>query len=275
MKPGVQRLVRAHERAALEFLAQAPYDNVFLAWLIAHDRSMSTRSALYVYLEGRGQVRGVAFFGRQVVFAAANDAALDAFADVAPGYRFERMIVAPRAQVEAYWERVRGWHTPPRRVRESQPVLAVDARTLTVHQGSVAVRRAYPGEWEIVADNSAMMIEHELEYDPRSMSADFNANVRMMIDRGLWWVGAQDEKICFFCNAGPFSEHTLQLQGIWTPPEYRGRGLATQALGKICAELLQDAPTLSLYVNGFNEAALRLYDRCGFARAGEFATLLF
>lgn len=275
MQSGVQRLVRAHERAALEYLAQAPYDNVFLAWLIASDRSMSTRSSLFVYLNDRRQVRGVAFFGRQVVLAADGDEAVAAFADIAPGYRFERMIVASRPIVEGYWERVRRWHTPPRRVRESQPVLAVDAQTLIVHPGPVNVRRAYPEEWEIVARNSAMMIEHELEYDPRSMSAEFNANVRIMIDRGLWWIGERDGTLCFFCNAGPRSDYTLQLQGIWTPEELRGRGLALAALGKICAELLENVPTLSLYVNGFNEPALRLYERTGFRRVGELATLLF
>jgi hypothetical protein len=54
MQSGVQRLVRAHERAALAYLAQAPYDNVFLAWLIASDRSMATRSSLYAALRFSG-----------------------------------------------------------------------------------------------------------------------------------------------------------------------------------------------------------------------------
>ncbi|HKU67539.1 MAG TPA: GNAT family N-acetyltransferase [Candidatus Baltobacteraceae bacterium] len=275
MQSGVQRLVRAHERAALAYLAQAPYDNVFLAWLIASDRSMVTRSSLYVYLDGRHTVRGVAFFGRQVVIASDGNEITDAFAEVAPSYRFERMIVGPRPVVERYWQGVRGWHTPPRRIRESQPVLAVDRSTLVRHPGAVTVRRAYPGEWEIVAQNSAKMIEHELEYDPRSVSAEFNANVRMMIDRGLWWVGESGGELCFICNAGPRSDYTLQLQGIWTPEHLRGRGLATLALSGVCGELLAETATLSLYVNGFNAPALRLYDRIGFKAVGEFATYLF
>ena len=275
MQSGVQRLVRAHERAALAFLAQAPFENVFLAWLIASDRSVATRSSLYVYLDPRHTVRGVAFFGRQVVLACEGDEVTAAFAEIAPSYRFERMIVAPRRVVECYWERVRSWHTPPRRVRESQPVLAVDRSALVNKPGPVTVRRAYPSEWESVAHNSAKMIEHELEYDPRSFSAEFNANVRMMIDRGLWWVGEHEGELCFFCNAGPRSEYTLQLQGIWTPEHLRGRGLATHALGGICDQLLEEVPSLSLYVNGFNAPALRLYERTGFRRIGEFATLLF
>lgn len=276
MQPGVQRLVRAHERAALAYLAQAPYDNVFLSWLIARDRSMATRSSLYVYLGERGTIRGVAFFGRQVVLAGADDAVIDAFADVAAEYRSERMIVAPRAMVERYWQRVSKWHPPPRRIRESQPVLAVDRSCLIARaRDGVTVRRAYPNEWSAVAQNSAKMIEHELECDPRGSSAEFSANVRIMIDRGLWWVGEHAGELCFFCNAGPRSEYTLQLQGIWTPEHLRGHGLAARALAGVCDELLHEVPSLSLYVNGFNQPALRLYERVGFQRVGEFATLLF
>lgn len=228
-----------------------------------------------MYLDGRQEIRGVAFFGRQVVLASESGEVTDAFAEIAPTYRFERMIVAPRQVAERYWERVRKWHTPPRRVRESQPVLAVDRSSLVRQTGPVLVRRAYPREWETVAENSAKMIEHELEYDPRGVSAEFNANVRMMLDRGLWWVGEHDGELCFFCNAGPRSPYTLQLQGIWTPEHLRGRGLAASALSGICDELLGELPSLSLYVNGFNERALRLYARLGFQRAGEFATFLF
>jgi hypothetical protein len=259
----------------LAYLAQAPFDNVFLSWIISSDRSMTTRSALYVYLDRTAQVKGVAFFGRQVVLAADDDSVVDAFAEVAPAYRFERMLVGPKAVIEAYWARAKAWHTPPRLVRESQPVLAVDRPSLRGSRGEVVVRRARPSEWESVAHNSAKMIEHELEYDPRSFAAEFNANVRMMIDRGLWWVGETDGRLSFFCNAGPRSSETLQLQGIWTPPALRGRGFAASALYGVCDELLREHPSLSLYVNGFNEPALRLYARVGFRQAGEFKTLLF
>ena len=275
MQAGVQRFSRAHERAAIAYLDRAPFDNVFLTWLIASDRSVTTRSALYVYLDQAAQIRGIAFFGRQVVLAADEAPVIAAFAEVAPGYRFERMIVAPKRTVEIFWENVRSWHAEPRIVRESQPVLAVDRATLRGSRGEVIVRKARPSEWESVARNSAKMIEHELDYDPRSFAAEFNANVRAMIDRGLWWVGERDGELCFFCNAGPRSAHTLQLQGIWTPPELRGKGLASASLFGVSEELLRDVPSLSLYVNGFNADALKLYERLGFRRVGEFKTLLF
>ncbi|MBV9270308.1 MAG: GNAT family N-acetyltransferase, partial [Candidatus Eremiobacteraeota bacterium] len=183
-------------------------------------------------------------------------------------------IVAPRGTVEKFWNRVRKWHTPARLVRVSQPVLAVDRLSLRQHANGVPVRRAVAAEWRIVANNSARMIEHELAYRPRD-SMEFDTNVRQTVERGLWWVGEANGELCFFCNAGPRSSATLQLQGIWTPPEHRGKGYGSAALAAISEELLNDNPTLSLYVNDFNEPALALYRRIGFSRVSEFSTILF
>lgn len=275
MREGVRPLAREHERAALAYLARSPYEHVFLTWTIQSDRAAAMRHSLYVYLDRTGAVRGVASFGRQIVLAADDERAVDAFAQMGPTFVFERTIVGPRITVERYWSRVRSWHAAPRLVRSSQPLLMVDRARLRGAGEGVIARRARPDEWETVARHSAAMIERELEYDPRTHSAEFAANVREMIRRGLWWVGEYESQLCFYCNAGPRSAQTLQLQGIWTPPEMRGRGLATRALYGVCDELLGEVPTLSLYVNDFNAAALALYGRCGFERVGEFATLLF
>lgn len=275
MRPTAMRLAAGLEPAARAFLERSPFENVFLTWLLTDETMRAVRASTYVYLNSAGDIGGIAFFGRQIVLATDDAQALDAFAETARSYRHERMIVGPRATVEAFWSRIEPWHRAPRIVRDVQPLLAIDREHLRETPRTVRVRRAHASEWREVADNSAQMIEHELAYSPRTAADDFNAGVRQMIGRGLWWVGEADGDLCFFCNAGPRSESTLQLQGIWTPPRLRGKGLATAALGALCSELLDAHPTLSLYVNGFNGPALALYDRVGFYRAGEFTTLLF
>jgi predicted GNAT family acetyltransferase len=267
-------LSRANEAGALAYLARAPYDHVFLMYLILFDTSTLTRNAIYV-ASGDAGVTGVAYFGRQVVLAADDEATVEAFARIGREHRDERMLLGPRATIAQYWSMVSAHHRPPRVVRARQLVMMLDRSMLRPHDSRVVGRRARMDEWTAVADNSASMIAQELEYDPLRSSPEFTANVRGMIERGVWWVGESFGRLCFFCNIGPWSPHTAQLQGIWTPPELRGRGLATSALSAICERLLTLSPTLSLYVNDFNTSAIALYERVGFSAVSEFQTLLF
>jgi hypothetical protein len=270
----VTRLGGANEQEALAYLARSPYENVFITYLLLCDFSTMTRTALYIAHDEDGSVAGVGYFGRQVVLAC-EPHAVEAFAGVAANHRGERMMVGTRATIERFWPLVAAHHAPPRIVRERQYVMALDAQALRPIERTVVGRRARIDEWTAVADNSAAMIGQELEYDPMRSSPEFTSNVRAMIDRGLWWVGESLGRLCFFCNIGPWSTQTAQLQGIWTPPELRGKGLATASLAAICERLLTMVPTLSLYVNDFNEPAIALYERVGFTKVGEFQTLLF
>src|SRR4029453_8690387 len=69
---------------------------------------------------------------------------------------------------------------------------------------------------------------------------------------------------------------TTQVQGVWVDPEFRGRGLAAAAMAAMVHDALRRvAPTVSLYVNDYNTPARRVYARCGFESAGEFAPVLF
>ncbi len=271
-----QRITSGHEKAALAYLAQAPYANVFLTYLILFDIASSVAHGnLHVALDESGNVTGVAYFARQIALAADNDETMEAFAAIGANHRGEKMIVGPRAEIAKYWELTRGHHEPARLIRDRQYVMAIDRAALRPYEHTVVTRRARIDEWTAVADNSAAMIAIELEYDPMRSSPEFTSNVRAMIDRGLWWVGESLGRLCFFCNIGPWSPQTAQLQGIWTPPELRGKGLATEALGAICDRLLELSPSLCLYVNDFNTKAIALYERVGFTTVSEFQTILF
>ncbi len=269
----IERISPATEPAALEYLSQAPYDNVFLNYLVRFDRAPAARQNLVVAVED-SRIAGVAYFGRQLVLAC-EPHALAAFADHAKRHCGDRMIVGPRSTVRAFWDLVRAWHSRPRLVRDRQLVMAIDRNRLRPYPCNVTVRRARNDEWGAVVESSAQMIEHELAYDPRRTSPDFVPTVREMIERDRWWVGESDGQLCFFCSVGPWCDRTAQLQGVWTPPELRGRGLATASLAAICDRLLETSPTLSLHVNDFNAPAIALYRRVGFEHASDYQTMLF
>jgi uncharacterized protein len=269
----IEPLSRATREPALRYLGRSPYLNVFLTHVLLHDAAPPAQRNIAVALD-RGAVTGVAYLGRQTALAA-EPRAIGAFAEYARTRRGERMIVGARETVSAYWNAVRDWHAPPRLVRDRQLVMVLDRAHLRPYERRTDVRQATIGDWSDVADGSAEMVRQELEYDPRRGSPEFVAGIRQMIERKLWWVGSAEGKLCFFCNVGPWCNRTIQLQGIWTPPAMRGRGLATASLAAICDRLLDVSPTLSLYVNDFNADAIALYHRVGFEHVGDFQTMLF
>jgi predicted GNAT family acetyltransferase len=255
-------------------VAARPFENAFLHWVLDGGHGPYAPDELVLDRKRDGTVRGVIYYGAQLVVAADESAALDAFAIETRKYPGLRSFVGPKRAVDGIWNRVKTWHRAPVLVREHQPIYALWPQSIEAYD-DVAVRLARADEAELVADNSARMILGELGYDPRGQRATFVAGVRRAIEFGTWWVWVVDNELRFQCNIGARTPVTAQLQGVWTPPQVRGRGYATKALAAISRRLLAENPTVSLYVNDFNTEALALYDRVGYTRVGELATYLF
>ena len=93
----IQPVSPAMQARALDYLARAPFENVFLSHVVLHDRSPDTRRNVVVAREGDA-IHGVAYFGRQITLAAEPEA-LEPFGAIRQRRRGERMIVGPRETV--------------------------------------------------------------------------------------------------------------------------------------------------------------------------------
>lgn len=217
---------------------------------------------------------GLAYLGAQVVLASDGDEVLDALARDAQRRPGIRSLVGPKAAADGLWERLRARHRGPVRVRANQPLYLLRPEALRPGDDP-GVRRAVEGDAELIAEHSARMILGELGYDPRTTRSTFTAGVRRAIAQGAWWLWREGGELRFQCNVGPRTAATAQLQGVWTPPEQRGKGYASIGLAAVAKRLFDTEATLTLYVNDFNGPALALYERLNFVRVGTFATYLF
>lgn len=272
---GLETLSAQSTDETLGYLAQRPYDNVYLYWLLATRQFERGRAQLMLWRDRAGSVRGACSYGAQIIPAAEEDRALETFGEYA-GRRAEgvRIITGRRADVEVLWRAAAPAFREPSAVRTSQPLYAVSRAALRYTRADADVAPATLAELDDIAPNSAAMIAGEMGGDPRAIGLDFRARTARVIEAGWWWRYRHRGRLAFMCNVGAVMPAAAQIHGVWSPPEMRRHGYAARAFGAICDHLLDEVPALSLYVNDYNAAALALYERVGFKRVGEFQTIL-
>jgi predicted GNAT family acetyltransferase len=104
----------------------------------------------------------------------------------------------------------------------------------------------------------------------------YRARVRELVAAGRAFARFDGDRIVFKAEVGAVTKKACQVQGVWVDPDLRGRGLSVAGMAAVVKVCLRDiAPTVSLYVNDFNEPARRSYERVGFMQVGTFASVLF
>ena len=265
----VRPIARSDESLALAALDRNPVRDVFIASRILHDGALTSfgASPLWGAFED-GQLRGLLHVGPNLVPATDDQGACEALAAAAGGLYPTRMLVGERVAVELLWSLVGPSYPAPREVRQRQFVYAVDPDRLA--------RLAERSDEDRVLRLSAAMYTEEMGENPMARDPDgYRRRVRMLISRGWTYVYEAGGTLQFKMDIGCASRHTAQIQGVYVPPELRGRGVGTTAMVACCDLAFDRHPTLSLYVNDFNRPAVALYERIGFAREPyDFQTIM-
>lgn len=217
------------------------------------------------------------YVGANVVPIEAGPEAVDAFAARARlSVRRCSSIVGPAAAVMRFGQRVDDSWGPPREVRPHQPMLAISGEPII--EADPRVRLTEIEEIDVLFPASVAMFTEELGVSPlgADAGAGYRRRVATMIRQGRSFVIIEDDQVLFKAEVGVVADDVAQIQGVWVDPQRRGQHISEPAMAAVVALTRQlYAPTVSLYVNEFNHAALASYRRVGFTQVGEFATVLY
>lgn len=273
------RLLTDRDRAeALALCDRDPVANVFVT---ARIRAcgldpMRLGAQVWGYFES-GELTSFCYVGANMVPVQAVPAASAAFADRArrQGRRCSS-IAGPADAVGELWRQIAPFWDRPREIRYRQPLMAITGQPLV--PPDPAVRLVRPDELGILLPASVAMFTEEVGVSPigRDGGLAYRARVSELIAAGRSLARIEDGRVVFKAEVGAVTRHACQVQGVWVPPELRGRGHASRGMAAVVEFARATmAPVVSLYVNDFNAPARAAYRRVGFGEVGAFMSVLF
>lgn len=279
LRTSASRVLDARDLEEVRALvARDPVSDVFVASRLDAGGLDPWRLGAEVWGYGeRGRLEAVCYSGANLVPVQAQPEAVRAFAERArrQGRRCSS-IVGPAPAVEELWHLLQpswGW---AREVRPTQPVMALDEEPSV--DPDPWVRPVRPEEVEVLLPACVAMFTEEVGVSPLAGDGGtlYRARVEELVAQGRAWARIEDGQVLFKAEIGAATKAVCQVQGVWVHPSLRGRGVGTAGTAAV-VDLARStvAPVVSLYVNDFNLAARRAYEKVGFRQVTTFASVLF
>jgi uncharacterized protein len=224
-----------------------------------------------------GQLTSLCYSGANLVPVQATPDAISAFAErVRMHGRRCSSIVGPADVVTPLWSVLEPAWGRPREVRAAQPVLTMSGPPQA--EPDAAVRQVRPDQLDLMLPACVAMFTEEVGVSPIGPDggAAYRARVGELIRAGRSFARIENGQVLFKAEIGAVTPLACQVQGVWVPPEARGRGHAVHGMAAVVqAALAALAPIVTLYVNDYNMPARAAYRRVGFTQAGTFMSVLF
>lgn len=192
-----------------------------------------------------------------------------------------RGLIGPWEQLVAARTHL-AWDNTPTHLDSRELLYSLDLTDLieppTLASGALLCRRPEPGEIDLLITwREAYCIEAlEMEPGPTVSRAAREGVERNM---GQQWVLVRSEATNTPIATSAFSARTpdcVQVAGVWTPPEQRGRGYGRAVVAGTLFEARREGVARSvLFTDEKNIAAQRAYEALGYKRCGEYGIVIF
>jgi predicted GNAT family acetyltransferase len=278
----------AHEIRALDvhsidqiktLIEQDPIRHCFLAARLEQSRQSRFRPSypdLIGYFDD-GNLKSLLMTGANLVPVNTSLIARQEFAAaLARSGRRSSSIVGPAEEVMDLWSRISDSWGPAREVRANQPVMAI--RNNSPVEIDHEVRYSNLSDLEELLPACIAMFTEEVGISPTSNGGGsaYRNRISELVSGRRSFVKYRGSELVFKAEVGTVGAGVAQIQGVWVKPEFRGQGISVPAMAAVVKLILADlAPVVSLYVNDYNELALKAYRSAGFEQVDTFATILF
>ena len=226
--------------------------------------------------EADGRLVSACYIGGNLVPVQATADAVVAFArHVLRSGRRTASLVGAAVSVQRLWHELEPAWGPARELRMRQPLLEMDGPPLL--SADPHVRRTRLDDLDVLVPACEAMFVEEVGVRPYPPGgeAQYRESVAELVRSGRSYARFDRYGVVFKAEVGSVVPQVCQVQGVWVHPRLRGRGLAAPGMAAVVTMARHDhAPVVSLYVNDFNVAAVRAYERTGFHAVGVLATVL-
>jgi RimJ/RimL family protein N-acetyltransferase len=247
----------------LEFCAEDPVERVFLEDVARRGLGRFTAFA------DNGRLSALCHVGANVVPAGSG---CGRFADAASRGR-ARMIIGDERAVSELWDDLAERMPRPRDDRPGQPVYAISDPP---EAGDTGLRIATEVDFELLLPACAAAHEEEIGVDPMARDPDgFRWRTRSQIEEGRSWIWVERGTILFKAEASAWTPSAVQVQQVWVDAPARNKGYAQRGMRDLCRLLLDQVPTVCLFVRPENAPAIRVYEAIGMERRGSYRSLIF
>lgn len=274
-RPRARQLWASDSSRVEACLEEHPLETVFLRSEI---RQGALRQGSLLGVDHRSGIRAVLMHGPLVSPWAPDPHDLDLLARaLRPQLAWVQLMVGPSDQVARLQDLLGSRLPPVRMLRAEQPHYAVDLSSVAPEGADPPpLRRARAADLELLVQAGAAMHLEEVGFDPLAVDpSGYRERVLTLIRRGRLYLWLEGDRVAFKAECSSVTPEAIQIQGVWTDPVLRRQGRATRAMARLCHLLLADTEWVTLFVNDFNETAIRLYERTGFKRIGTMRTVLF
>ena len=281
----VRVLAAGDEKALGIFLAAHADSSMFLrsnlraAGLVDHGQR---HQATYVAAIEGERIVGVAAHGHNGTIVLQAPAALAdvVAAAVDASGRAVRGLLGPWDQVVAA-RRALGRATSPTRIASHEILYGLDLERLRVpdalKSGAVRWRRAEDGDLELLAAwRAGYRVETNNEIEGPKLTKEARGDVDALHAAQRAFVLEAADRIVATSTFNAALPDIVQIGGVWTPPDLRGRGYARAVVaGSLLAAREQSVTRAVLFTNEDNTPARRAYEAIGFRVVGDYGIVGF